>query len=357
MLSRLPVMALGAALLAALAACSSAPSGGPAGSAAGGAAGPRDVMLRQLLAQQARVWNVGYPLLSRGSELCPDQVRANFGFQAWTRWDIAGQYRIASMNVYGLDDQVRVVHVLAGSPAAEAGLRAGDLIERVGWYRIPNGKTAGAALQQMLEREAVAGAPLAFHLRRGDARLTIEMAPRLQCDFALILTESDQINAFFDHRKVYVTHGLARFVADDSELAAVISHVLGHAMLAHVGEKTLTQEFAEQLEALRVATMDQEHRDRLLAAGITPEARPFTVAQEIQADRLALELMARAGEPLEALAAVWRRLGAVSSGAVLLRDFHPVTPERLEAIDDLVSLATGTRIAGVPRQRPFVASP
>ena len=339
MLSRLPLLTLGAALLAMLAACSSAPSGAPAGTAAE----PREVVLRQLLAQQARVWNVSYPLLSHGSELCPDHVRANFGFQAWTRWDIAGQYRIASMNVYGLDDQVRVVHVLAGSPAAEAGLRAGDQIERIGWHKIPSGKTASAALQQILEREAVAGSPLAFHLRRGDQRLTIEIAPRQHCDFALILTESDQINAFFDHRKVYLTHGLALFVADDSELAAVIAHVLGHAMLGHVGEKSLTRELGEQLEALRRATLDQEDADRLLAAGITPEAQPFTVTQEIQADRLALELMARAGEPLDALAAVWRRLAAVSSGAVLLRDFHPVTPERFEAIDDLVSLVPGTQ--------------
>jgi predicted Zn-dependent protease len=160
------------------------------------------------------------------------------------------------------------------------------------------------------------------------------MAPRQQCDFALILTESDQINAFFDHRKVCVTNGLARFVADDSELAAVISHVVGHAMLGHVGEKSLTQELGEQLEALRRATLDQE-----------------------DADRLALELMARAGEPLDALAAVWRRLGAVASGAVLLRDFHPVTPERLEAIDDLVGLAPGTKTAGLVPQRPRATLP
>jgi hypothetical protein len=28
------------------------------------------------------------------------------------------------------------------------------------------------------------------------------MAPRPQCDFAMILTESDQINAFFEEQKV-----------------------------------------------------------------------------------------------------------------------------------------------------------
>lgn len=347
MLSHLPVRLLGAALMAVLAACAPPPSGVPAGVAAEGSVQPRDVVLRQLLAQQARVWDVGYPLLGRGAGLCPDQVRANFGFQAWTRWDIGGQYQIASMSVYGLDDQVRVVHVLPASPAAEAGLRAGDVIERVGWHEIPSGKTAGAALQQVIDREATAGTPLAFHVRRGEQRFTIDMVPRPQCDFALILTESDQINAFFNGRQVYVTDGLARFLGKDSELAAVIAHVLGHAMLAHVGETSKTDELVERLESWRAAALDEETRDRLQEAGITPEARPFTLAQEIQADRLALELMSRAGYSLDAAPAVWRRFAAVERGAVLLRDFHPVTPERLEAFEDLVSWAPAAATAGV----------
>jgi len=353
MLSRLPVMALGVALLTLLAACSSSTTGDPASGASEGAAAPRDVVLRQLLTQQARLWDVSYPILSRGRELCPGQARASFGFQAWTRWDIGGQYQIASMSVYGLDDHVRVVHVLPASPAAEAGLGAGDVIEKISWHKIPSGQRASAAMQQILEREAAVGAPLAFHLRRGEERLAIDMVPRLQCNFAMILTESDQINAFFDQQRVYVTHGLTRFVGDDSELAAVVSHVLGHALLAHKGEKSFTDEVMERLDALRVAVMDQEDRDRLSAAGITPEARPFTPVQEIEADRLALELMLRADYPLSALPEIWRRLAEVKSGAVLLRDFHPVTPERLEAIEDLVSLAPGTTFAGLFPQLPL----
>ncbi len=357
MFSRLPVMVLGAALLTLLAACSSSPTGNPAGGEPEGAAEPRDVVLRQLLTQQARLWDVSYPLLSRGGELCPGQMRANFGFQAWTRWDIGGQYRIASMAVYGLDDHVRVVHVLAGSPAAEAGLRAGDVIEKISWHPLPSGERASAAMHEILQRAAPAGAPLAFHLRRGEERLVIDMAPRLQCDFDVILTQSDQINAFFSERKVYVTHGLTRFIGDDSELAAVVGHVLGHALRAHETASSFTEQVIERLDALKVAAMDPEDRDRLSAAGITPEARPFTQAQEIEADRMALELMSRAGTPLSALVEVWRRLADVKSGAVLLRDFHPVTPERLDAVEDLVSLALGTRSAGLSTEYRFAALP
>jgi hypothetical protein len=346
MRAHLPVRLLSAALLALLAACAPPSSGDPAGGSTGGGVEPRDIVLRQLMVQQARLWDAGSALLGNGADLCPGRARANFGFQAWTRWDIGGQYRIASMSVYGLDDRVRVVHVLPASPAAEAGLRAGDVIEQVGWHRIPAGQKAGAALQQVLDREAVAGSPLAFHLRRGEQRLAIDMVPQPQCDFALILTESDQINAFFEGRKVYVTDGLARFLGEDADLATVIAHVLGHAMLDHVGETSTTGDLLERLEVLRAAALDEETRDRLEEAGITPKARPFALAQEIQADRLALELMSRAGYPLEAAPAVWRSLAAVERGAVLLRDFHPVSPERLAAIEDLVGGASRATTAG-----------
>jgi hypothetical protein len=67
--------------------------------------------------------------------------------------------------------------------------------------------------------------------------------------------------------------------------------------------------------------------------------------------------LARAGTPPEALGDLWRRLAEVTSGAVLLRDFHPVTPERLDAVEDLVSLALGTRSAGLFAEYRFAALP
>ena len=109
MVSRLPVMAFAVAFAVAALVQACSPSVAPPAGAPEGAAEPRDVVLRQLLTQQARLWDVGYPILSRCSDLCSGRERASFGFQAWTRWDIGGQYRIASMSVYGLDDQLRVV--------------------------------------------------------------------------------------------------------------------------------------------------------------------------------------------------------------------------------------------------------
>jgi hypothetical protein len=327
---------LAAALLTVLQACAEPSSGsrGPAAGAEGAEA--RSVVLRQLLQTQARLWNVSAPILTAGTDLCRGRVRPNLGFVAWTRWDIGRDYRIASMSLYGLDHRLRVMHIIAGSPAAQAGLLAGDVIEAVGWHEMPRDDSASAALDQVLDREAVPGARVAFRIRRDREQRTIEMVPRLQCDFTLVLTESDQINAFYRGRTLFVTEGLMRFIGDDRHVAAVLSHVLAHAVLDHVsgeGDVTMTRKLMTRLDELRASALREESRDVLAEAGITPGAKPFGLAKEIEADALALDFLARVDYPAEALAGIWRRLNAVEEGAVLLRDFHPATPERLAALE------------------------
>lgn len=314
-----------------------------------GASEPRGVVLRQHMREQARLWNVTYPILTEGAEVCRDRARPNFGFVAWTRWDIDRHYRIASMGVYGLDDRLRVVHILPGSPAADAGLLAGDEIELVGRHDMPTGKTASTALELVLQRESVVGAAQIFRIRRGDARHTFSIAPRAQCDVDLIVTNSDQVNAFSHGRSVYVTDGLMRFLSDDRELAALSAHFVAHGLLEHKAgsdDETMTGKLQTQMDGLRLVFLGEDDKDEMKRAGISPEARPYRVEQEIQADRAALELLARADYDLEALVDVWQRLADAQPGTVLLGDFHPPSEERRAAVQDILTQVRSENGAG-----------
>ncbi len=305
-----------------------------------GASEPRGVVLRQHMREQARLWNVGYPMLTESVEVCRDRARPNFGFVAWTRWDIDRYYRIASMGVFGLDDRLRVVHVLPGSPAAAAGLLAGDEIEVIGRHRMPAGKTASTALELVLQREAVIGVAQTFRVRRGDDRHVLEIVPRPQCDIDLIVTDSDQVNAFSHGRSIYVTDGLMRVLSDDRELAALAAHFVGHSLLEHEaggGEDTVTGKLKTQIDGLRWALLGEEERNEMKKAGILPGIRPYTAMQEFHADRAALELMARADYPMEGLVDVWHRLAEVEHGRLLLWQFHAPRPEREAAVQDILT--------------------
>lgn len=314
-----------------------------------GANEPLGVALRQLLQAQARLWNVSYPMLTESAEVCRERIRPNFGFVAWTRWDIDRYYRIASMGVYGLNDRLRVVHILPGSPAAAAGLLAGDEIEMVGRHDMPTGRTASAALELVLQKESVVGAAQTFRVRRGDVRHALEIVPRLQCDIDLIVTDSDQVNAFNNGQSIYLTDGLMRFLVDDQELAALAAHFVGHGLLEHEagsGEETMTGKLQTQMDGLRRALLGEDEKDEMKKAGILPGARPYTVMQEIQADRAALELLARADYPMGALVEVWRRLAEVEPGTVLLGGFHPPSQKRQAAVQDILTQVRSENGAG-----------
>lgn len=331
------------------------PVGGPAifgvkrAAKTNGSSEPRGVVLRQHMRQQARLWNVIYPILTEGAEVCRDRARPNFGFVAWTRWDIDRRYRIASMGVFGLDDRLRVVHVLPGSPAAAAGLLAGDEIEAIGRHRMPTGKTASTALELVLQGEGVVGVAQTFRVRRGEARHVLEIVPRPQCDIDLLVTDSDQVNAFSHGRSIYLTDGLMRVLSDDRELAALAAHFVGHGLLAHEppsDEETITGKLKTQIDGLRWALLGEEEKNEMKKAGILPGTRPYTAMQEIHADRAALELMARADYPMEALVDVWHRLAEVEHGRLLLWQFHSPGPERQAAVQDLLTQVRSENGAG-----------
>lgn len=323
--------------------------GGMAGSAGDGLAGATrtaganaagEVLLRQHLREQARLWDVTYPMLSESVEVCRDRVRFNFGFVAWTRWDIDRRYRIASMGAFGLDDRLRVVHVLPGSPAAAAGLRAGDEIEWVGYHRMPTGKAAGAALELVLAREAAAGVAQSFRIRRGNARYRIEIVPRPQCDVELIVTDSGQVSAFNYGRSVYLTHGLMRILSDDLELAAVAAHFAGHGLLDHQPpgrEESVSGTLHTQLDGLRWALMDEREKSEMRKVGDLPGTRPYSTEQEMHADRVALEFMARAGYPMEGLVEVWHRLVEADRGKLVLWRYHAPSQRRQGAVRDVLT--------------------
>jgi len=126
--------------LALLAACASnvplntpavptAPAAPPAPSVA--APTPQQVMLRDIVAQQDRLYRVAAPLLVNNTELCKGNARNLLGFTAKNRFSFSDELGEAAQQLYGMDDRLQVMGVLAGSGAARAGIRVGDKLSMV----------------------------------------------------------------------------------------------------------------------------------------------------------------------------------------------------------------------------------
>jgi predicted Zn-dependent protease len=129
---------------------------------------------------------------------------------------------------------------------------------------------------------------------------------------------SEDVNAYcMPGGKIMVYTGLIDTVKPtDAELAAVIGHEIAHALREHSRER-LSRAYAEQvvLAGVAVAT-GAEQSTMQLASQISAVTftLPHSREQEAEADRIGLELMARAGYDPNAAVTLWQKMSKASSG-------------------------------------------
>ena len=183
-------------------------------------------------------------------------------------------------------------------------------------------------------------------------------------DWEFVVFEGDQANAFaLPGGRVGVFTGMLEIAANEDQLATVLGHEVGHVNARHGAERMVTEHFIAlglRLAAALLALGDvQIPPDLLVALGASAAelgiVRPFSRTQELEADALGLEYMARAGyEPTETIA-FWRRMQQLSGdgGPPHFLATHPSNARRIE---ELLEQLPELRDAASPRQlRPALA--
>ena len=149
-------------------------------------------------------------------------------------------------------------------------------------------------------------------------------APRFRWEFKTV--DKNELNAFcLPGGKVVVYTGILPSTRTEAGLAVVIGHEVAHALAHHGAERMSNQKAAQVGTAVASAalstTVSAGNRAYLPAmmaavgAGATyGYVLPMSRAQESEADRIGLILMAMAGyDPREAVA-VWERMRAANTG-------------------------------------------
>jgi hypothetical protein len=128
-------------------------------------------------------------------------------------------------------------------------------------------------------------------------------------------------------------------VRSEDELAAIIGHEMAHAALRHATERATVAELRARARVL--GTFFGKKSVELLApnapesvlAFVSKESRQFDHAQELEADLVGLELMARAGFDPSAGIDLWQRQSdlhqVADAGAT---ETHPAYEKRVEAL-------------------------
>lgn len=149
-----------------------------------------------------------------------------------------------------------------------------------------------------------------------------------------------QANAFcLPGGKIAIYEGLFPYIADDDELAVVISHEIAHAVLRHGAERAQAQALAELgKEGLKKATTNENY---IAAYGVVSQlgmTLPYSRKHEYEADKVGLQIMAIAGYNPQKALDFWQKFGKEENATSTSEFFstHPISSNRIKRIEQVL---------------------
>ena len=192
-----------------------------------------------------------------------------------------------------------------------------------------------------ISKDAAANAQLQ---RVGSRIAAVAPLPNAQWEFVLF-DQPKTPNAFcLPGGKVGVFSGILPITKDDAGLATVVGHEVAHAVARHGAERMSQDAVFQILEELTLGSSSQASRTVIQQAYGLGFSLPHSRQQELEADRLGVLYMARAGyQPREALG-FWKRFAEYNSknGGGKQIEFlstHPLDDHRIRQIEGLIPQA------------------
>jgi len=206
-------------------------------------------------------------------------------------------------------------------------------------------QAAAAQYQQLIHSETPKGAvnhdpKQVERVRRIANRLIPQTAvfrtDALDWKWEVNVLTSPEVNAWcMPGGKIAVYTGLIeKLQISDDELAAVMGHEISHALREH-GRERASQQLATQAGASVVGAVlgvGQTGTDLAGLVGQVTYLLPYLRIHETEADRMGVELAARAGYDPRAAITLWQKMAKLSSGSAppALLSTHPSNEARIK---------------------------
>lgn len=154
-----------------------------------------------------------------------------------------------------------------------------------------------------------------------------------------VIDAPDTVNAWCmaGGRMAIYTGLIEKVKPTDDELAQVIGHEIAHALANHTAEK-MSVAMASSLGALTVAILSDQRGAAMAAsaAAVLAVQLPNSRAAEHEADRIGIELAAKAGYDPRAAASLWQKMAAVGGKSPpQFLSTHPSEQSRQQRLGEL----------------------
>lgn len=160
----------------------------------------------------------------------------------------------------------------------------------------------------------------------------------------MVVFASPEPNAFvLPGRRMGVFEGMFRVAANAHQLAAVVGHEIGHLKEEHPHERasaSMLRLWGLNILSFVLAASGVQYANEIASVvGLGTEfglLRPFSRSQELEADKVGVILMAKAGfRPAEAIE-LWRRMAQAGTRQPDFLSTHPAPEQRIRALEQLI---------------------
>ncbi|MCF8475492.1 MAG: M48 family metalloprotease [Pseudolabrys sp.] len=321
---------------------------------------PNDAVAAELRKQQIaqikkyyrelhRVDSVAFRIRTANANFCQEWVSAQIGLYAATPRSLPRKYQSYTAEALNLTwTRPTVISVVDGSPAARAGIVAGDEITALNGELIPVSGTA-RWMSGWLRHNGVK--PVQVNVRRDGVNRIVPVTPVMGCAIPIQYVTNDVANASTSDTKIVINSGIAALAQTDAQLAILIGHELAHSNLGHL-DKASWNTFLGWATGTAVDI-------GILAGGLSTGGafgreftkagrRAFSVEFEREADYVGAYYAARAGYDVAGTEEFWRAIGQSHPRSIRLATTHPVTPVRVVQIQKVAAEIADKRNRHLP---------
>lgn len=282
----------------------------------------QQIALEEAQLQNLRLQRLAFPLLQTATTLCGDNVKPKLGIQLHTADDYPYEQQKAASAAFGQLEGIRIKNTTEGSPA-HGRLRQGDRLLRINGEKIAESSRVAA---QQLRNAMGDNLTVTLEVEREGTEIAVRLDAIELCDYSVILSRRDAINAFADGESIIINEGLMRFAQADEELALIIAHEIAHNVIDHRTDKIK----GGLIGGLLDIAISLSGNVVSPGIGIGLGANLFSQEYEVEADTLAIRLMHQQGYAIDLLPEFWRKMASVHPSSIhrAQQASHPTTVER-----------------------------